>query len=75
MYICAHREYIYAYMIAIYFACLPPPVLGSACSDHWEFRRRDLVGVFSFVHRWKCEMLPTGMKRPLALLIAYQKVL
>ena len=36
--------------IAIWFACLPPPVFGSVWLDRCAFRRQDLVSVFGLVN-------------------------
>ena len=47
--------------IAIWFACIPPPVFGSVCLDRWAFRRLDLVRVFGLVHRRAIWLMPAGL--------------
>ena len=47
--------------IAIWAACLPPPVLGSDCWDCWAFLQRDLVGAIGHVHWRATWLMPAGL--------------
>ena len=47
--------------IAIWFACLSPPVFGSVCLDRLASRRRDLERAFGLVHRRAIWLMPAGL--------------